>query len=106
MTNMLKQAVSGSATWVDLVGPLETAAGITPITINNRTGSSITFRIAISPNGAAIDSSHEIATDVALAAVTPTQFPIGQEIPKGAILRVRASAVGVNFATTVMTPHE
>lgn len=105
MPSQLKQAQSGAATWVDLVGPLETAAVLTPITINNRTGGSLTFRIAISPNGAAISDSHEIATDVALAANTPTQFPIGQELPRGAILRVRGSAAGLNFATTVMTPY-
>lgn len=99
---MLKQAVSGSATWVDLVGPLASEAVIGPITINNRTGSSITYRLALSPNGAAIDNSHEIATDVSLAANTPVQFP-GLLLPRGDVVRVRASAVGVNFETLVST---
>lgn len=104
MPNQIKYAVSltGNA-WVDLVGPLAAEAILGPITINNRTGSSITYRIAISPDNAAVANSHEIATDITLAATTPVQFP-GMLLPRGDVIRIRASVAGVNFETLVSTP--
>ena len=69
------------------------------VLICNRTGSADTFRVALSPAGAAIDSAHYVAYDQDLAAhdaVASVGFTIGETD----VVRVRSAAGACSFTVT------
>ena len=76
--------------------PSATETVISTIVLANRTGSSMTFRIAIRPNGATLADQHYIAYDVPIAANDSTTLTLGITLDAADVLSVYASAVDMS----------
>ena len=77
--------------------PSATEAVVSTISVANLSGSAITYRIAIRPNGAAIDNSHYLAYDVSLAANSTTAYTLGLTLDATDVISVYASDTNAVF---------
>lgn len=76
--------------------PSATETVISTVILANRTGSDMTFRIAIRPDGATVSDEHYIAYDVPLAANDSTTLTLGITLDATDVLSVYASAVDMS----------
>lgn len=78
--------------------PSATQAIVSTIAVTNLSASTITYRIAVRPAGAAISNSHYIAYDTALTANNSTMITIGVTLGATDVVSVYASSNAVNFS--------
>lgn len=78
--------------------PSATQAVVSTIAVTNLSASTITYRIAVRPAGAAISNSHYIAYDTALTANNSTMITIGITLGATDVISVYASSNAVNFS--------
>ena len=76
--------------------PAATQAVISSIVLANRTGSAISYRIAIRPAGASIDNKHYIAYDVPVGGADSTTLTLGLTLAATDVLSVYASAASLS----------
>lgn len=72
--------------------PAGTSAILSGISLANRSGSALTYRIAIRPAGAALDNKHYIAYDVTLAALSTHFTPSGMGLATTDVVTIYVSA--------------
>ncbi len=78
--------------------PAATQAIVSTIAVTNLSASSITYRIAVRPAGAAISNSHYIAYDTTLTANNSTMITIGVTLGATDVISIYASSNAVNFS--------
>ncbi len=71
--------------------PAGRTAVLSRILIANVSGSTATFRIAITPSGVTLATQHYIAYDISLAAGDAINMPIGAGMEEGDFISVRTS---------------
>ena len=70
---------------------------ISSITVANRSGSAVTYRIAVRPAGAALATKHYIAYDVNVAATDTTALTLGISLEATDVITVYASTADLSF---------
>jgi glucose-6-phosphate dehydrogenase assembly protein OpcA len=78
--------------------PSSTQAVVSTIAVCNRGASSATFRVAIRPDGASLDTSHYIAYDSAVTANNSTFITIGVTLGDTDVITVYASTTDLTFS--------
>lgn len=76
--------------------PASTETIISTIVLANRTASSISYRIALRPNGATISDEHYIAYDVPVPANDSTTLTLGITLDAADVVTCYASAVDLS----------
>lgn len=71
---------------------------VSTITVCNTSNASITYRVAIRPDAAAIATQHYIAYDVTLPAYTTDNLTIGATLDTSDVITVRSSAATTAFS--------
>jgi len=90
---VLGQLASASTTAETLYTvPASTQAVVSTITLANISASSITYRLAVRPGGAALANQHYLAYGVTLAANDTTTLTLGISLGAGDVITVYASA--------------
>ena len=77
--------------------PSATEAVISSITVCNRTGSPVTYRVAIRPNGATIANEHYLAYDVTVNGSDTTIMTIGLTVNAADVVTCYASAASLSI---------
>lgn len=77
--------------------PSATETVVSTITVANISGSAITYRIAIRPNGASIANAQYLAYDVSLAANSTTAYTLGLTLDATDVISVYASDTNAVF---------
>lgn len=77
--------------------PSSTVAVISTITVANRSSVDTTFRIAVSPAGAAISDEHYIYYDTTIPGNDTFATTIGISLEATDVIRVRATLATVSF---------
>lgn len=77
--------------------PSATETVVSTITVANISGSAITYRIAIRPNGASIANEHYLVYDATLAANSVTAYTLGLTLDATDVLSVYASDTNAVF---------
>jgi hypothetical protein len=70
---------------------------ISSITVANRSGSAVTYRIAVRPAGATIANQHYLAYDVNVAATDTTALTLGISLQATDVITVYASTADLSF---------
>jgi len=70
---------------------------ISTLTVCNRTGGALTYRIAVRPAAEALANKHYIAFDRSLAGAGTDNWTIGITMEEADIITVYASATGLSF---------
>jgi len=92
MRKVLGQAALAATTLTAVYTvPGNAQAVISSLVVCNRSGSARTFRIAVSPNGAAIANEHYLYYDVALPAADAFTATVGLTLGPRDVVRVYAS---------------
>ena len=76
--------------------PAGKSAVCSTLTVCNR-GNGTKFRVAVSPNGTAIENKHYIVYDGALTANDSTFLTLGISLAEGDVVRVYSDAAHVSF---------
>ena len=77
--------------------PAATETVVSTITVANLSASSITYRIAIRPNGASIANSQYLAYDTTLTANSTTAYTLGITLDAADVISVYASDTNAVF---------
>lgn len=77
--------------------PSATETVVSTITVANISGSAITYRIAIRPNGASIANSQYLVYDASLAANSTTAYTLGITLDATDVISVYASDTNAVF---------
>jgi len=77
--------------------PSATEAVISTISVTNISGSAITYRIAIRPDGASIANQHYLAYGASLGANSTTAFTLGITVNAADVISVYASDTNAVF---------
>lgn len=77
--------------------PAATQAIASSIIVCNQSNLSATYRIAIRPNGAAINSSHYIVYDATIDANSTVAYTLGITVDADDIISVYASSASMSF---------
>lgn len=77
--------------------PSATEAVISSIAVCNRTGSPVSYRVAIRPDGATIANEHYLAYDVTVNGNDTTIMTIGLTINAGDVVTCYASAASLSI---------
>jgi hypothetical protein len=95
---VLGQSNPAATTLVTLyTTPAATSTIVSTLTAANISASTLTYRIAIRPAGAAIANQHYLAYDVALLANTTQTMTLGVTLATGDVISVYASSTGAAF---------
>lgn len=96
---VLGQSSPAATTLTDLyVVPASTEAVVSTISMCNRTGGTLTARVAVAPAGAADAVEHYIYYDVKVLKNDSIFTTIGITLAATDVVRVYASAVGLSFS--------
>jgi hypothetical protein len=71
---------------------------VSTIVVANRSGSAVTYRIAIRPSGATIANQHYIAYDVVVGSLDSTTLTLGLTLAATDVITVQASADTLSFS--------
>lgn len=77
--------------------PASTQTVISTITVANLSGSGVTYRIAVRPNGETLANKHYIAYNVVLAANDTTALTIGITLDADDVVTVYGSTADLSF---------
>jgi len=77
--------------------PASTEAVISSITVCNRTGSPVTYRVAIRPNGDVLANEHYLAYDVTVNGSDTTILTVGLTINAADVVTCYASAASLSI---------
>jgi hypothetical protein len=77
--------------------PSATEAVVSTISVANISGSAITYRIAIRPDGASVANQHYLAYGVSLPANSTTAFTLGITLNAADVISVYASDTNAVF---------
>jgi len=77
--------------------PAATSAVISTITVANLAATSVTFRIAIRPAGAALANQHYVAYDCSVGANDTTALTLGLTLATTDVVTVYASTANLTF---------
>lgn len=83
--------------------PASSAVKVATATISNVTTSAVTVSVSVVPSGGAVDGTHKIVPDFALAANDSTSLPeiAGAMLDTGAFISIKAStAMAINYLFT------
>jgi hypothetical protein len=95
---ILGQAAPSATTDSDVYTvPAATQAVVSSIVIANRAASQATYRIALRPAGATIESKNYIAYDVAVGASDSTTLTLGITLAATDVITVYASTANLSF---------
>lgn len=78
--------------------PAGKATVCSTLVVCNRSAVSVTYRIAVRPNGAALANSHYIAYDVGLAASASDLWTIGLALAETDVVSIYASTSNLSFS--------
>ena len=78
--------------------PSATSAVSSSIVICNRSGSQVTYRIAIRPAGATLANQHYIAYDTPIAAYDSAALTIGVTLAATDVVTVQSSSTSTTFS--------
>ena len=78
--------------------PSATSAVVSTITICNQTASAATYRIAVSPAGAAVDPKHYVVYGATVAASDTTALTLGLTLATTDVVRIYASSANLSFS--------
>jgi hypothetical protein len=99
VTKVLGQLAPSATTLTDLYTvPGSTAAVVSTLQVCNRGGTDTTFRIAVSPAGAAIASAHYVYYDLAIVANDSFAATIGITLAATDVVRVYAGNANLSFS--------
>lgn len=95
---VLGQSAPSAATNTDLYTvPASTQVVLSGVFVTNRAGATVTCRVAIRPNGAAIANQHYIAYDVAVAAGGAVVIGRGVTIDAADVVTVYNTTADLSF---------
>ena len=95
---VLGQSAPSATTNTDVYTvPSATEAIISSITVCNRTGSPVTYRVAVRPNGATLANQHYLAYDVTVNGNDTTIMTIGVTINAADVITCYASAASLSI---------
>lgn len=94
---VLGQSAPGTSLTTLYTVPASTSTIVSTILVANISGTGATFRVAISPAGAAITNAHYIAYDVAVPANDSITITIGATLATTDVIRVYGSTSSVIF---------
>jgi hypothetical protein len=95
---VLGQSAPSATTNTDVYTvPSSTQAVISTITVANRSSSSITYRLAVRPNGASISNQHYIAFGASVSANDTVALTLGITVNATDVITIWASSVDVSF---------
>ena len=77
--------------------PSSTDTVASTLTIANLAGTAATFRVAVRPGGATLESKHYIAYDVTIAALDTLTLTLGITLDVGDVVTVYASTASMAF---------
>jgi hypothetical protein len=77
--------------------PSATQTVVSSVTVCNQ-GTSATYRIAISPNGAALSGEHYIAYDATLPANSFVSLTLGLTVDASDVITVYSSSTNISFS--------
>jgi len=77
--------------------PASTQTVVSTISVCNMTGGELSFRIAIRPAGATLESKHYIAYDAKVAGNDTTFITVGATLGAGDVITVYESAADIVF---------
>lgn len=78
--------------------PSSTSAVVSTIIICNQAASAATYRIAVSPAGAAVEAKHYIVYGATVAASDTTALTLGVTLATTDVVRVYASTANLSFS--------
>lgn len=92
------QSAPGAATLTTAYTvPANKAAVISTITVCNRSATPTSFRIAVSPNGAAISNEHYLFFDTPIQGNETLMYTVGLTMDETDLLRVYATLATLSF---------
>ena len=95
---VLGQSAPSATTNTDVYTvPSATEAVLSSISVCNRSGVAVTYRVAIRPDGAAIANEHYLAYDVTVNAADTTIMTIGVTLNAADVVTVYASTANLSF---------
>ena len=95
---VLGQVATAATTDTDLYTvPALTSTTISTLTVANRTGGALTYRIAVRTNGDTIADKHYVVYDKTVAANDTDKWTIGMTLTATDVVTVYASATGLSF---------
>jgi hypothetical protein len=77
--------------------PASTEAVVSTITVCNRDGLSSNFRIAVRPNGAAIDDKHYLVYDAIVGGIDTVALTLGITVDASDVISVRSTNANTAF---------
>jgi hypothetical protein len=105
MSGILGQAAPSAGVWTDIYTVPATTVAVVRVIITNRAGTDATFRVAASPDGAAIADAHWIAGDKPIAG-GDSGSSIAFVVNSSDVVRVYASSANLSFTCTGETRVE
>lgn len=96
---VLGQTAPAADTDTDLyIVPASTEAVVSSLVVANRAAAAATFRVAVSPGGAALADEHYLVFDPQVGANASVAFRLGIALAAGDVVRVRAGSADVSFS--------
>jgi len=77
--------------------PSSTSTVVSTVTIANTTAANATFRIAVRPTGATLETKHYVAYDVTVGSYDTTALTLGLTLATTDVVTVYASVTGIVF---------
>jgi hypothetical protein len=71
---------------------------VSTLVVANRSGSIVSYRIAVRPDGAALSDEHYIAYEIAVGAADSTTLTLGITLAPSDIITVYASSSALSFS--------
>lgn len=99
MSGVFGQAAPSSGVWTDIYTVPASTVAVVRVIITNRAAGDASFRVAASPNGAAIANEHWIAGDKPIAG-NDSGSSIAFVVSSGDVVRVYASTANLSFTAT------
>jgi hypothetical protein len=78
--------------------PSSTQTIISTLVVSNRSGSAVSYRIAVRPNGETLANKHYIAFDITVGAGDSTTLTLGLTLSASDVVTVRASSANLSFS--------
>lgn len=96
---VLGQSAPAATTNTDVYTvPAGKAAVCSTLAVANRSSSTVTYRLAVRPAGAALANQHYIAYDVSLAANSSDLWTVGLSLAATDVVTVYASTANMSFS--------
>ncbi len=95
---VLAQSAPSATTNTDIYTvPASTQTVISTIVVANRSAATVTYRIAVRPNGEVLATKHNVAYDVTVGASDSTTITLGITVDASDVITVYAATADLSF---------